>query len=478
LAQLENLDQREQAQQLHTFVFLAIKSGQTEIARRALSAALKLAASQDEDSRDTGFIRAFARIAIEQDDLDLAVRFIDLLDDGSARKAMSLVLLAQARARKGENDQAIALIDQAMKHSESFDEDEQSELVDLLTASVKVLVLLGEKDRAAKLVNQANEFLQASDKPHDADSIQLATSLARIGESSRAMAVVESLDDNGKVAGLGWLAYVYHARGEETAALSSLDRAREILAATSDGQYAQAIALDQIARVYLGMGKPDEAFEVMRGVRYPYYLVKVGVDVANAFAAKGRREDARAALDFAFAQVRNVVSEKSEDIPSSASYSDAKMKSHGLSDLAEKYLEIGDVGGAEAAARAIDQPQYQAQLLARVALACAKQGDQFKAGLLLARAFKVSSKSQEYNHDSRREEALLKIAEAYAEAGFKNESANVVLRLLRELLSDDNRGGTIEYLIEIDLITKAKGVPINRSIQSVLKQVVKKEETN
>jgi hypothetical protein len=398
------------------------------------------------------------------------------LDEGSARKAFAQVALAEAWAAGKEKDRAIALLDQAIKQSDSFDDEERNELIDLLTSAVKVFVTLGEKDRAVKLASRADELLLSEQEPTKADRSRVALSFARLGDSQRAIVLQEALDDDAKFDCLVSLANVYQARGDETAALSSLLQARAILESIPDDDHSRSIDLRQLATGYLVIGKPDEAFEVMRGIRHHYYLADTATQLATLFFARSRRQDASAALDFACSQIQKIVSEKSEDIPGYASTSRAMEKSHALSALGQKYLEIGDLPGAEAAANAIDQPQYKASLLANVAAANAKQGDLSKAKSLLAQGFKLSSKSESYSHDSPREYALLKIAEAYADAGFKQEAANAILRLLRELRDHDS--STIECLIEVGLMADKTGVPMNRSIQAMLNQVIKKEEDN
>ena len=478
LAQIETLEPPKQSEQLYYFAGVAINRGQVELARNALNRALKLVLSAEEDSRDSYYIRDLGLRAIEIGDLELAAKFTNLLNEGSARKAHALVSIAQALAKRGEKGKSLTLLDQAMKQFDSFDDEERRELIGLLSMSVNVLASLGEKDSATRLANQANELLQSAQKPDDVDGSQVALSFARLGEFSRAMSVLESLDDHGKANGLLSMAYVYQETGDETAALSSILRAREILESTSDGDYSLSSSLVTVARGYMRLGRLDEAFDIMRGVHDDYKLHRLANDLAESFAAKGRRQDASATLDFAYSQIRRTVSEKSEDIAASASTSKAIEKSRDLTDLGLKYIELGDLRGAAAAANAIDQPQYKAALLASVAVAYARDGDQSRVKSLLTMAFKLSSESEHYNHDLHRDAALLKIAEAYADAGLKQEAANVVLRFLREMRDRDNDSGTIEALIEIGLMAQTKSIPLNSKIQTMLKQVVKKEEDN
>ena len=121
----------------------------------------------------------------------------------------------------------------------------------------------------------------------------------------------------------------------------------------------------------------------------------------------------------------------------------------GLSSLGRAYLEIGHLSGAEKAANAVDQPQHQASLLTLVAVFYRNTGNRAKSGSLLKKAFALSAKADNYNHDMWRTEALLRIAEAYADAGLKSEAAEVVLSFLGELQKDENQHLTISGLISI-----------------------------
>ncbi len=479
-AQLENLKPSEKSSQLQYFASLAIKSGQSELARKALDSALKLVTSGDDGARETGLLRECVRLAVQLNDLDLASRFTDEMEDGSAQKAFTLLSLAEARATRNEKDKAVALLDQAIRQSDSFEyEDDRDELIILYTTAVKILFTLGEKDRASEFAGRANELFLAQPEPNVTDGTNVALSFARLGEFPRAMALLDSLDNAAKKDSLMLLAHVYYARGDETAALNSLLEARAIVESTADDDYNRSNDLTHLTAEYLRIGKPDEAFEVMREISNTFTLSYTANDVAALFIARKHRQEAGAVLDFAYARIRKIVSEKSEEIPGHLSGSDAKTKSQGLTQLGEKYLEIGDTRGAEAAALAIDHPQYKAWLLARVAAAYAKEGDKSKAKSLLATAFKLSSDSERYNHDAPREYALLKIAEAYADAGFKQESANAMLRLLREFRDADSNGAdVIDCLIEVGQMAEKKGVPVSRNMQKMLQQVVAKVEDN
>src|SRR6185295_12238098 len=99
-----------------------------------------------------------------------------------------------------------------------------------------------------------------------------------------------------------------------------------------------------------------------------------------------------------------------------------------------------------------------------------------KAKSLLTTAFKLSSEATDYSHDAWRESALLKIAEAYALAGYKQESANAILRLLRELRDGDKDSYIIECLMDVGLMAETRGVPMNRNMQKMIEQVVAKAE--
>lgn len=474
LAQIDTLEFREQSELLLHFADRAITSRQQAAARSALNRALDLVMSQEDP--DSYLIPDFARLAIEVDDLELAVKFTDALDEGSARKAFALLSIAEGYARQGDKGKAIALLERAIKQSDSFDDNERGQVVVLLARSLKVFVALGEKERATTLANQVHELVLTSKAPDDVEVSLAAVSFVNLGNLPQALSLLDSFEGIDKTKSLVLRASLYQQSGNELSAVAALCQARAVLASDSDADKSRSHHLDRIARGYLRLGRIDEAFEVARGIRDNSWLQKhLAIALADAFAAKGRRSDAIAALDVASAQIQKIVSEKSEDIPGTASSSDARLKSGSLTELGEKYLEIGDVRGAEAAAMAIDQPQFKASLVADVAVAQFKEGNQSRGKSLLALALRLSTKSKPYNHDSSRDSTLLRIAKAYADVGFKADAAKVIQRFLAELRLNDDEGGTIEGLIEIGLMAESKDVPLNGNIQRALRTLVVKD---
>jgi hypothetical protein len=179
-------------------------------------------------------------------------------------------------------------------------------------------------------------------------------------------------------------------------------------------------------------------------------------------------------LDVATKQVSKIVSEKSDDIPSSASDSLARQKSISLFALAEAYVKIGDGSAAEVAARAIDHPQYRASALTLVASSFAQAADLANATKLLRTALQLSGKAPDYGHDTFRERALYLVAKTAASVGLKDISSDALEQFLRTIIKDDWYDAQLSILFEMGLEVEASGIPISKESRSLLKQIVSK----
>ena len=459
--------------QLELLTYLAseaVARSQTKLAQSILTRGLDVIA-RHEDVRGSVWIPAFIERALEIDDLEAAERFADFIDEGTPQRAKQLITIAKAWAKKKNKEQAIAFIDRALKQIDSFEVEEGREVIGLVTSAATVLLHAGEIERATALAGKVNDLLASETEPHHSDELDVISLFAQVGEISRARSMIESSERIDKVDGLISIAYVYHEKGEESAALSLLVRAREIAQSTSEGDYSLAMALNPIIDAYLKLHRRDEAFEVFQSINHDYYLSNSGNRIADSYKVD-RPKDALAVLDFAFSRVRLTVSEKSEDIPGSASRSKAKEKSHALISLVTKYIELSSPSAAEAAAKEIDHPQYKAFALSKVALAYSKANDNLKARALLAKAYELATESEEYNHDQSLEETLLAIANGYATAGFKQAAAKVVLRLLYELRDVDRCcSGPVGILMEIARMVESEKISLDKESQRVLRQL-------
>lgn len=464
-----------QSQGLLYLTGIATKAGRNEEARAALDLALKLILEQAEDSRDIRLISAFVQPAVDLGELKLASRFIELLGDDARSKVEAFLSLSRAFQKRGEKEPALSAANTALEQLNSLQADEPYGFSKLTPKVTKVLAELGDLERAAELIKRA-ELTPAPEKDLNQDCYKefLSEALMSIGAFERSLSLTESFEGAAKSESLIALALAYGEKGNGEAGLSSLRYARdnaETDKEIDDSSKARVFGL--LVGAYLKLGRPDEALLVLRQLHTPFHLVESTVEVAEAYRAIGRNQDAVAALDVAVAKIRNVISERSEEIPPEASGSKAREKSMGLSILVEAYLDLNNVAGAENAGLAIDQPQFKASLLAQVAAAYHKNGNEAKARSLLSKALHLSANAKEYRQDRQRKETLLQIAEAYADAGYTREAGEVVLTFLTELRDMDDDGQTIGGLINIGHVCEKAGIPMTKRAQAVLMTIVK-----
>jgi tetratricopeptide (TPR) repeat protein len=466
LAAVSRLEQKKQAEQLYTVVAAAARAGRNDQAQIALNLALKVVLSDDESSADFYWTRSFALQAVAVDEPKLAARFIDLLNDGEPGKVEPLLELAQLHQKRGDTDLARATIDNAIKELDLLRTDDLDGYFSGLPRITKLMVRLGDREKALRLLKEAELISVPDDDRASADSY-LSASYESIGAFERASALVES-PGRGSSSELIKRALAYHDRGEEVAALSYVNQALDMT--SEDASYD---ALRPIVTAYLQLGRPDDALPLLRRIDYPYTLVSSAIEVATAYHNGKRDQDAIATLGLALARVRKVVSEKSEDIPGTASTSRAKEKSQALALLVREYLQLGDLADAEVAANESDHPQFRASMLSGVAAAYHKIGDQAKARSLLSAGFDLSSRAPDYNHDKRGTAAMLQIAEAYVDAGFVQEAGGVALRFLTELEHQDTDNDLIWNLMELGRVCDKGNIQLGKSAQSKLKNLVK-----
>lgn len=464
LAQIKTLDPEDQEEEIYGLLQVVIKPGEHEPAAKLLEQALALLKSNPEAS-DSSRIMSFVKSAAKFDRLELASGLTELLKNGSAKKSEALFWIAVGFAMRGENDKAVMLLNRAVEQFEEFSDDDYRAIPRLTSLIARALARLDQRERALALLDRIRVMIASQPGGHHDDAGTMAVTYAEIGETAKGASL---LDSNSQPGTLISLAHAYRDNGQDSLALLTIARAQQQI--EQDDHY----TLSYIAEAYIDVGHPNEAFEIMKTMNNSWDIRGTSIALAAAFDRSGRREDALAALDFAFGHFRLMVSEKSEDIPASASDSVAGQKSRALVAIVTKYLELGDLRRAEQAAREIDQPQYRASAFASVAAARSKNKDSANAKLLLDRAFKLSTIAEPYNHDLRRCESLFAIAEGYAESGFKREAAGVVVRFIRELQSDEYCcGAPITPLLEVGRMTEAKGIPLDRATQKALQQLEK-----
>lgn len=468
---LTTLSASDQLDLLPHICAVAIKAGRNEEARTGLSLALKLLVKVSEDCCDTRSLSQFATKAIDLGDVKLASQFIDAIKDDSPRKAQALISLAQHQLKLGEKAAAIVTLDSVLEQLKLTQADDAYEFAALVPQVAKLLVVVDGREKALELLKVAdqNEIPEGEFNQERYKSLRSAA-FVNLGEFEQALSITESQEGEAKSEGLIALALAYGERGNAQAALSSMRYARDVADTSKiDNMHGRIVS------AYVKLGHPDEALAVLRETHHRAFpLVDSAIEVAHAYQKADRRLAAIGALDEALLETKKMISEKSAEIPAVASFSTARGKSMFLSRLARAYLDLGYLPGAENAAGAVDQPQFKALLWSQLAMAYHKNSEAAKAKSFLNKAFSLSSKAENYNHDFRRIDVLVGIAEAYADIGAKQEAGEVILRSLTLLRDEGEEHTTIDALINIGRVCEKNGIPTNKRAQTLLANIVKR----
>lgn len=472
-AALEMANQVDRSQRVEVLSYLALRTLEAHdsaITNKVLKVALELLPDVDaNDNSDFGRAPELVDIALNNDDPELALKFIAKSDRG-ARKADAFSKVAEYFEKRADKENAIRYLESALAESAHFEADESDYLFDLTTKSATIFSKLGFSERTAELVRNARELVGSNPVNQDG----LAIMFARLGDYSQAVGIMESMNGHKKLSTMISLSSVYRDGGDERTALALLTEARRIGIERERDQYSVSKNAKTLAQAYLKIDRGDEALELLPRITDNYDLRNAAIDVAGWFQSRKRTADARQALDIATKCASLIVSEKSEDIPASASTSSAQRKSRDLTALVEAYVRIDDPSSAETAARAIDQPQYRASALALAGSSFAKAGESVKAAELLADALKLSERSVEYNHDTFREYALYQIAKAAGEAGLRDFASKAMEAFFRTLITNDSYDVDLGTLFEMGLEAQVAGIPVNKESGSLLKRIIYK----
>ena len=445
----------------------AVKANDKDAADKIMSDTLSFFEKHKDDEAWFSHAATFLELALDNNNLTLAAKFVSILEDGSLKKSWALLRLATAHAKSNNQKQGVALAQEALAQTAGFDEDEQSEIVSITVAAAKVMVLAGDIERAKNVANQAVTGLFTQINPDKNDQLNVAAVLAAVGNMSQALGMVESVNER-KTPGL--ISLAQNCADQQTAA-SLLDRARDLALEPTVDTYAQSQELRDLVSAFLRANRADEAAKLLPRIIDEYQLRTAAIAVSEVLLKARRFVEAEQALDVARKKAEKIVSEKSNDIPGYASSSRVQTKSHILSALVDNYILLGRLDSAELAANAIDHPQYQASALSKIAEAFAAEGEQSKARGFLRRALELSMKSKEYNHDRLKEEALFDISCAMNKAGLHSDFAAAVSRFLEQLEKSELVDQFAAHLFILGDLADSSGITLNSKTVALLKKI-------
>ena len=470
--QTKSLPLDERIQLLLLISSLAVDAEQTDAANKLLAGAFSTIADHSADEARHEQATSFAELAIKNENLALATRFVSIINEASLRKSRILLKLAHAYSHVKDNkQQAIAYIDEALARTSKFDKDEESEVPQLTVEAAKLLLSLGSIERARELGAKAHSALLERSVPETDDQIAVASLWSAVGHMSQAVGMIDSLAVSDRALAFG--SFAMQSNDEETTNLF-LEKSKELLLNETTDSYSRSIDLSRLIGIYVKLNHLDEALVLLPKITDAYHLHTSAVATSDALRMYDRTSDAHAALDIATRAAEKIVSEKSEDIPGYASTSAAKTKSLILSRLVDSYIILGSLSRAELAAEAIDHPQYRASAISRVAVGYADKGDCSKARNLLQRALTLSTNAKEYNHDQSKEEGIFNVARGMREAGFVSDFASALTRFLEQIQRGDLADQYFGHLFILGDMAESAGVQLNRKSRSLLKQIESK----
>ena len=468
LEMANQLNRNERVQVLSYLGKQALAARDTTTTKKVLQVALDLLPDvDDEDNSDFWKAPELVDLSLATDDPEMALKFIAKSERG-ARRAKALVKLAEYFNKQADKEKTFRYLESALAESANFETDEADYLLELTIKAATELAKLGLKERAGELTKRAQELVESGHSPELQGGLVLM--FARMGDYSQAVSIMESMNDQ-KLGTMISLSFIYKNAGDEGTALALMTEACRIGLEKERDRYSASRNARALAEAYLKLDRGDEAFELLPRIIDNYDLRIVAIALADWFQARKRTNDARFTLDVARKRISKIVSEKSGDIPGSASTSRAQQKSHDLLALAEAYGRIPDPIGAERASRAIDQPQYRASALALVASSFAKAGDSSKAAELLTVARRLSDKAPEYHHDAFRECALYLMVKSAGDAGLTDFASDTLEQFLRTLVKNDSYDSQLGTLFEMGLEIDAAGIPISKESRYLLKQI-------
>lgn len=372
---------------------------------------------------------------ITLDQLDRAGHVAESIDDDSTYKIEALAAVAVALIRPNENERAEALLQRALSLLRAVSEEDQYWVLRSIGGLGAGFAAAGDRAAANETLELALRYANnRTDSNRDRCRGFVAVAMAQAGQFERAVELADSLDEYPRVEALTGIAKAYTAAGRRVEAVALLDRTTRILIAWDDGEYAQAFPRLEIIKAYLAAGAPEAAEPIAAAIYNGHYTQKAALAIADWYIRAGKKPQALAVLDRATRRLSTMVSEKSEDILPAMSGSRAQSKSTALAAVVRKYLELKEPDRALAAIEPIDQPQYQADLLADLARSLVTANQPRRARMVLDRARKLALHAPEYNHDYFSELAIANIAGVY---GLLNEP-EISSRLFQTALDSEH----------------------------------------
>ena len=400
---------------------------------------------------------------------DKAFSVLKMIEDDPAYLAIGLISIAEEKIIAGESIEAELLLHRALSEARQGHESERTRTIRSFNQIAVLYTKLGNKSAT---LSTLEEPLTIAEKEEDTDNLKstIVIAYAKCDLFMEAEQLANKLSKSDNLYTLLWLAKHNPDPAKSNKVSGVLQEITRKIDTSEDDEYSKSSAYNSIVKAYLEELHPLKAIQIAQKISDAYYRCDAAKSIAKSCFEQKKNELAIEAIDNAFANIRQIISEKSEDIQSHANTSNALQKSQYLSQLADLYLQANQYEKALECAKAIDQPQYRANKFADVAAAMRVISKNSKSDKLLLAALKLSETAPYYSHDRQQDSTLLNIARRLAETGNRTESLKIFTSFLKK---ERHHRSSLADLAEIGSSFELGGLQPNKEIQLLLREIAK-----
>ncbi len=420
----------------------------------------------EENSLDKSVLFESVSYLAQLKKFDEAFSVMGLIEDDPTYRALSLLKIAEAKIDSGQLTEADFLLQRALSEARLGDATERNSTLRTLDKIAILYTKIGNKSAAVATLEEA---LTIAEKDDDKDSLKhsIAITYSKCGLITEAEKLANTLPKSEKMYILLSIAKQDTTQAKSNRVAAQL---REITSSIDASENGNDTAYNNVVSMYLEQSNAHMALQVAKKIMHPFYACKAAKSIANWCFDQKKHSIAIEAIDYASDIGRKIISEKSEDIPASASHSQVQTKSQVLSEIIDLYLQANQYEKALECAQAIDHPQHRANKLADVAAAMKTSSKNSKADKLILSALKLSESAPYHSHDRQQDSTLLNIARRLAETGNRAQSLKIFTKLLKEARDQNTR---VEQLAEIGYNFELSGLQANKEIQLLLREIAK-----
>ncbi len=449
----------------------AMRTGQREYILKLIEATVSCAENDDFYQKNRVFVKIVGDL-ITLHRHRRALEIAELIEDDTSFKVSAFAAVADAFIKAGERERAVGLLDRAMAYANAADEEDSDRSCEAAIEIADLYELVGDLEKATSARSFA--FKQASESRNDKSGLNtlLAMRFAKKGNWSECARLLNSISKNDRPRSLIRVATVYALQSQKAKAIELLKKASDLIASEDESDSSSDYLKSALAQCYLRLGEPALALTSIRGMTQDYEILMSTIALVDWYIKHKNTALAIESLELASLRFQSIHSESREEILPMMSTSKAKEKATYLSQIADKFIQLGRFDKAKVAIDAIDLPQAKTEKLADLAGAMIIASQHDKAISILAQAQTLSDTAEDYPHDRYREFALANIAQHYAEAGEREKSVILFTRILESMRDLGSSLGSLEQLAEVGLYYERSGLGPDPRITASLRKII------